>query len=128
MSRRRALPNEWPGGGACREKYFWSRSQISTGGYLLPHREFQVQGYGLLVVQSEPGTYRLYFGKDGERYCHYDTGNFKSLAEAEVAARRGFDPAPFEFFPYAPFTRDRILAEAPHGFDSLNERKRHGRR
>ena len=127
MSRRRASPIVWPVGDACREKYFWSGSQISTGGYLLPHEEFQVQTYHLLVVQSDPGTYRLYVGQDGKRYCHYDTGTFRNLKEAVDAARRGFDPAPFEFFPYAPFTRDRILAEAPHGFDFLKDHERHRR-
>lgn len=71
----------------------------------------------MLVVEKEPGLYRLYVGIDSERYCHYDTGNFRSLDEALEAARNGFDPTPFLLFPFTPYSREHLLREAPHAFD-----------
>lgn len=90
---------------------------------LLPHEETRVGEFYLLVVELEPGTYRLYVGTDPEHYAHYDTGSFTSLKEAVAAACQGFDPLPFYLFPYAPFRREQVIQEAPHGFSSYSPEK-----
>jgi len=90
---------------------------------LLPHEETRVGEFYLLVVELEPGTYRLYVGTDREHYAHYDTGSFTSLKQAVDAARQGFDPVPFQLFPYAPFPREQVIHEAPHGFSSYSPEK-----
>jgi hypothetical protein len=84
----------------------------------LPYRETKVGKYYLLTVEKASGLYRLYVGIDGKRYCHYDTGEFRSLQEALDAGLRGFDPTPFDLFPVTPFSKKDILARAPHGFDA----------
>lgn len=85
----------------------------------LPHEEIRVGEFYLLTVEMEPGTYRLYVGMDGEHYTHYDTGNFSSLREGVEAARNGFNPGRFSLFPYAPFKRERVLRDAPHGIEAV---------
>jgi hypothetical protein len=96
---------------------------------LLPHEEFRIGEFYLLVVEKERSVYRLYVGVDGEHYTHYDTGTYPGIPEAVQASRRGFDPGPFNAFPYAPFSRKRVLEQAPHGFESLSDDEaRQGRR
>lgn len=87
---------------------------------MLPHEEYSIGSFHLLLVKSGQRDYRLYVSADRENYCHYDSGEFKSLKQAAEAARTGFNPAPFFLFPYAPFTRKEVLETAPHGFDSLS--------
>ncbi len=77
----------------------------------------------LLVVESELGTYRLYVGQDGKRFCHYDTGQFENLDKAAGAAQAGFDPEPFRLFPLAPYSREEVLTKAP---DALEDPLRKG--
>lgn len=84
---------------------------------MLPYRETRVGKYHLLFVEKALGTYRLYVGTDGRRYCHYDTGEFQSLQDAFDAGVRGFDSSPFDLFPVTPFSKRDILSRAPHGFD-----------
>ena len=84
---------------------------------MLPYREMRIEQIELLVVEREPGLYRLYVRTDRERFAHYDSGSFRSLDDASKAARQGFDPGPFLMFPYAPLKRDDVLERAPHGFE-----------
>lgn len=86
---------------------------------MLPYRELREQGFSLLVVEAKPGTYRLYVGQDGQRFCNYDTGQFESLDEAVTAARAGFSPEPFLLFPYAPYSRREVLERAPDAIEHL---------
>lgn len=85
----------------------------------LPFYEARVGKYHLLFLEAAPGSYRLYVGTDRKRYCHYDTGEFRNLRDAVDSGLRGFDPTPYEIFPVTPFSRDEILATAPHAFDRL---------
>ena len=72
-----------------------------------------------MVVEAQPGTYRLYVGKGSKDYCHYDTGYFGNIDEAAIAARQSFNPEPFNLFPWAPYARDRVLEEAPDAWDDI---------
>lgn len=80
---------------------------------ILPYRETKLGDFHLLVGEKEPGLYRRYVGKDGERFCHYDSGHFQSLEEAYEAALEGFDAGAFLLFSVAPFARQQVLKEAP---------------
>jgi len=83
------------------------------------YEELRIGGFHLLVVEKGQGLCRLYVGMDGERYCHYDSGEFGSLEEAAEAARRGFDPSVFLLFPYAPYDGSLVLKRAPHAFEAM---------
>lgn len=86
---------------------------------LLEYRELRIGEYHLLVVEPEPGKYRLYVGRDRQRYCHYDTGQFEDLDRAARAAQSGFDPEPFRLFPVAPYSREDVLEHAPDAVADL---------
>lgn len=83
------------------------------------YREEIVNGFYLLVLEKEPKLYRLYVSKDGEYYCHYDTGQFRNLEEALVSAKSGFDPAPLLLFPFTPYSKKEVIEKGPHAFDRL---------
>jgi hypothetical protein len=89
------------------------------------YRELRQQGFSLLLVEAQPGMYRLYVGQDGQRYCHYDTGKHENLDTAAEAAGTWFDPGPFLLFPWTPYSREEVLGRAS---DALDEIANHNQR
>ena len=83
------------------------------------YRELNISDFKLLVVMSEPGIYRLYVSRDGQNYCHYDTGNFEDAEAAARAARSGFDSEPFRIFPWTPYSRKHVLERVPDALEDL---------
>lgn len=90
---------------------------------MLNYRELNIADFHLLVVEARQKVYRLYVGRDGKQYCHYDTGRFESLDDAVMAASKGFNPEPFLLFPFAPYSREEALERAPDAFDDLLRRR-----
>lgn len=86
---------------------------------MLPYKEFSVNDFHLLVVETAKNVFRLYASRHGRFYCHYDSGRFDRLRQAGDAAERGFNPDAFLLFPYTPYSRDEVLRSAPHSFDIL---------
>ncbi|MBI1972343.1 MAG: hypothetical protein HYS53_03515 [Candidatus Aenigmarchaeota archaeon] len=78
--------------------------------------------YLLLVMETGRGLYRIYVSIDGRWFCHCDTvehpGHFYDVVDA---IQDNFDPRLFEINPMTPFTKEEVLAKAPHAFDGHQE-------
>lgn len=84
----------------------------------IPWGEALVEKYHLLIVQKGQRLFRLYVSVDGRWFGHCDTSEHPSLQDAIDSIIANFDPRLFEVFPATPFSKEEILAKAPHAFDS----------
>lgn len=84
-----------------------------------PYGASLVGQYHLLIVQKQPGLYRIYLSPDGRYYGHCETvehsGELEEVIDAVCAT---FDPRLFEVNPVAQFSKEEVIARAPHAFET----------
>ncbi len=84
----------------------------------LPYGEGFIGQYHHLVVQTKPGLYRVYLSTDGQYYGHCETVEHPGdLTEVIDSVCANLDTKLFEVNPVMPFTKEEVIAEAPHAFD-----------
>jgi len=69
----------------------------------------------VICVQKERGLILAYLSPNREHFTLYDTLTDPkiSLDQAVELFRRGFNPAPYQIFPLAPFDRQEVIEKAP---------------